>query len=579
MKIALEDTAGDILGKAQRGLRLSDAELAARAGVSESHLGMLKTEGFDLPAIRPVAGALALNAEALLAAANGTYQPADISLRGLASFSTSFEDLLVNSYLVWDEDTKEAAAFDTGTDAAQMLEFLAVKGLTLGKIFLTHTHADHILAMGRLMEKTGAVAWVGDREPVIEGAVAFSAGKTFSIGNFPVETRLTWGHAQGGITYVVQGLDKPLAIVGDAVFAGSMGGGVVSYAEALRTNREEIMTLPDATILACGHGPLTTVGEQKTFNPFLAQTSRTSQHLFFMKKSLAFVGVGRMGGNMARRLSSQGFPVVAVLDSHRQSAEELASEIGARAVTTLAGVTASADVILTVVTDDATQLALYGETGDSLLVGAREKTFLNCATVSPATHCEIERRVENAGAHSLEVCMASSIPQALSGSLYLMCAGKREVFDSVQDVLIPLSEGGRLLRFIGKAGQAAQVKALVNMVMNINTAGLAEGLGLAAALGLDLKTVLEVFSQTGANSRVLATDGEDMLQREHSCFFSAAHAAKDSGIALSLAAEQGLNLPLAVATKAQYDRLVAAGLGDLDKSGVAELTFPGRTRL
>ena len=86
----------------------------------------------------------------------------------------------------------------------------------------------------------------------------------------------------------------------------------------------------------------------------------------------------------------------------------------------------------------------------------------------------------------------------------------------------------------------------------------------------------EVFSQTGANSRVLQTDGEDMQNRDHSCFFSAAHAAKDSGIALNLAKEKGLNLPLSVATKKQYDRMVKEGLGELDKSGIAELTFKGR---
>ena len=173
--------------------------------------------------------------------------------------------------------------------------------------------------------------------------------------------------------------------------------------------------------------------------------------------------------------------------------------------------------------------------------------------------------------------MAASIPQALDGTLYLICGGKREIFDSVQDVLLPLSDEGKLLRYVGPSGQGAQVKALVNMVMNINTAGLAEGLGLAASLGLDLKTVAEVFSQTGANSRVLATDSEDMVNRDHTCFFSAAHAAKDSGIALALAREQRLNLPLAAAAKAQYDRLVAAGLGELDKSSISELTFPGRS--
>jgi 3-hydroxyisobutyrate dehydrogenase-like beta-hydroxyacid dehydrogenase len=146
----------------------------------------------------------------------------------------------------------------------------------------------------------------------------------------------------------------------------------------------------------------------------------------------------------------------------------------------------------------------------------------------------------------------------------------------VKPILEKLSDDGKLLRFIGKTGQAAQVKALVNMVMNINTAGLAEGLGLAAALGLDLKTVAEVFSQTGANSRVLQTDGDDMIQREHSCYFSAAHAAKDSRIALDLAKGARLTLPLATATYGQYARMVEVGLGDLDKSGVAELTFKGR---
>jgi 3-hydroxyisobutyrate dehydrogenase len=295
-----------------------------------------------------------------------------------------------------------------------------------------------------------------------------------------------------------------------------------------------------------------------------------------MSKSIAFVGVGRMGANMARRLKSQGFAVTAVYDSHRPGAETLAAEIGAKAPATLAEITASADIIITVVTDDAAQLGIFPEAGDSLLVGAAGKTFINCATVSPATHREIEKRAEQAGAHSLEACMASSITQALNGTLYLMAGGKKAVFDSVQDVLLPLSDGGKLLRYIGTAGQAAQLKALVNMVMNINTAGLAEGLGLASSLGLDLKTVMEVFSQTGANSRVLATDGEDMVNRDHACFFSGAHAAKDSGIALALAGEQGLSLPLAAATKAQYDRLVAQGLGDLDKSGIAELTFPGR---
>jgi 3-hydroxyisobutyrate dehydrogenase len=295
-----------------------------------------------------------------------------------------------------------------------------------------------------------------------------------------------------------------------------------------------------------------------------------------MKRTVAFVGVGRMGANMARRLKNQGLAVTTVYDVLREGARKLAAEIGATACDTLAAVTAAAEVIFTVVTDDAAQMAIFAESGDSLLLGAEGKTFINCATIAPATHLEVERRAERAGAQSLEACMASSINQALAGTLYLMCGGKEAVFRSVQDILIPLSDEGKLLRYIGPTGKAAQVKALVNMVMNINTAGLAEGLGLASSLGLDLKTVMEVFSQTGANSRVLATDGEDMVNRDHACFFSAAHAAKDSGIALKLAQEAGLDLPLAAAAKAQYDKMVALGLGGLDKSGIAELTFPGR---
>ena len=176
-------------------------------------------------------------------------------------------------------------------------------------------------------------------------------------------------------------------------------------------------------------------------------------------------------------------------------------------------------------------------------------------------------------ARYLEACMASSITQARQGTLYLMCGGRSEVFERARPLLEKLSAS---MRYVGTAGQAAQVKALVNMVMNINTAGLAEGLGLGDALGLDLAMLREVFSQTGANSQVLKTDGEDMQNRDHACFFSAAHAAKDSGIALKLGKARGLKLPLAAATKKQYDRMVAEGLGELDKSGIAELTFKGR---
>lgn len=294
-----------------------------------------------------------------------------------------------------------------------------------------------------------------------------------------------------------------------------------------------------------------------------------------MPETIAFVGVGRMGANMARRLKDCGHTIAAVYDIHAPTASALAAELGAAHAATLAQITASADLVFTVVTDDAAQLSVFSppSTGDSLLIGAKGKTFINCATLTPKIHVEVARRAREAGAEALEACMASSIPQARNGTLYLMCAGERATFERLQPTLLQLSNA---LRYIGPAGQAAQVKALVNMVMNINTAALAEGLGLGNALGLDLDMLREVFAQTGANSQVLKTDGEDMQNRAHDCYFSGAHAAKDSTIAWTLGAEAGLSLPLAAATKLQYDRLVALGRGGLDKSAIAELTFPGR---
>ncbi len=285
---------------------------------------------------------------------------------------------------------------------------------------------------------------------------------------------------------------------------------------------------------------------------------------------IGFVGVGRMGANMARRLKEQGFTIAAVFDVQLEAAKTLAQEVGGEAVAELQQVTQLSDVIITVVTDDKAMKDIYN---GGLLKGSRGKLFINCATVSPAVHAWVEQKARKKGAETLEACMASSITQAREGTLYLICGGSEGAFERAKPILEKLSGS---MRYIGPAGKAAEVKALVNMVMNINTAGLAEGLGLGAALGLDVGLLREVFSQTGAASRVLQTDGEDMQNREHSCFFSAAHAAKDSGIALGLARAQGLKLPLAAATKKQFDVMVKEGLGGLDKSGIAELTFKGR---
>ena len=291
---------------------------------------------------------------------------------------------------------------------------------------------------------------------------------------------------------------------------------------------------------------------------------------------IGFVGVGRMGSNMAKCLKEKGYVIAAVQDSNTTGAELLARELSCEAATSPARVAELCDVVLTVVPYEAAMYEVFAEASPtSLIAHAKGRLFINFATVNPAVHFEIEALVERHGGTNLEALMASSITQAREGTLYLMCGGKESVFEQARSVLQALSSK---LLYIGSAGEATKVKVLVNMVMNCNTAALAEGLGLGDALGLNLTMLREVFSQTGAASRVLETDGEDMQNRDHECYFSAAHAAKDSQIALNLAQSAGLQLPVSQATLDQYQRLVKAGKGELDKSGLAELVFKGRMK-
>jgi glyoxylase-like metal-dependent hydrolase (beta-lactamase superfamily II) len=269
MLIPLEDNFDDILNKAQRGLVLADSQLSAKSGVSLPDLKQLRSGKFDEAMLHKVAPHLELNADALVALGRNRWQPRPVDLEGLLAVNTPFGDMTVNAYLLWDRVSKEAVIFDTGADCSRLLAFLQNNRLSLKLILLTHTHGDHIFDLDRLQEKTGAPAFVSNREP-LQGAESFAEGAIFSVGALKIETRLTWGHSPGGITYLVGGLAKPVAVAGDALFAGSMGGGNVSYADALRTNREEILTLPEETVICPGHGPLTTVGEEKRHNPFFA---------------------------------------------------------------------------------------------------------------------------------------------------------------------------------------------------------------------------------------------------------------------------------------------------------------------
>jgi hydroxyacylglutathione hydrolase len=268
VKIPLEDNFNDIISKAQRGYQLTDAQLAQQAGVPPEAVTQAKEGHFDESVLRKLAVILKLKPDALIASAKKEWYPSDPGrVAGLACFNTTYGDMTVNSYLVWDPATKNGTSFDTGADASGMIKFASDQGIRIQSILLTHTHPDHIADLDKLKQATDAAAFVCKIEQK-PGMEPFEAGRNFRAGALSISTRQTSGHSAGGITFVVEGLPRKIAIVGDALFAGSMGGGGVSYADALRNNCEKILTLPEDTILCPGHGPLTTVGEEKRHNPF-----------------------------------------------------------------------------------------------------------------------------------------------------------------------------------------------------------------------------------------------------------------------------------------------------------------------
>ncbi|HEY9899939.1 MAG TPA: MBL fold metallo-hydrolase [Pantanalinema sp.] len=265
--IPLEDDFNDILGKAIRGRKLDLDALASRASLTPDALRQLLDGSFDEGAVRRLAPLLDLGTETLVAIAKESYHPGAGAPDGLLGFNTPYADFFVNAYLVWDPATRKAVVFDTGSDLSPILKEAEARRLEISLILVTHTHHDHIMCLDALKLATGAPAFASEREPA-KGAETLKEGRRFQVGGLSVEARSTTGHSRGGTSYVVTGLEKPLVVVGDALFAGSMGGGVVSYEDALASNRREVFTLPDETIVCPGHGPLTTIGLEKRHNPF-----------------------------------------------------------------------------------------------------------------------------------------------------------------------------------------------------------------------------------------------------------------------------------------------------------------------
>jgi glyoxylase-like metal-dependent hydrolase (beta-lactamase superfamily II) len=270
-KIALEDAYTDILNKAQKGLRLSVDELAERSGLPAQTIQSIKNGNPDPAALEKLAFVLNLHGPSLVALAEERWYPQAVpSFPGLAMFTTWYGDMTVNSYLVWDPESKLAASFDTGSTCQPMLDFIQANHLTLKKIFITHTHMDHLADLDTLQQKSEADSYGSAAENPL-GLKPLVHQDGLVLGSLRIRVLGTSGHTPGGLSYFIEGLSKPLVVVGDALFAGSMGGAAYAYQEALKNNRERILSLPDTTVICPGHGPLTTIGEEKAHNPFFPE--------------------------------------------------------------------------------------------------------------------------------------------------------------------------------------------------------------------------------------------------------------------------------------------------------------------
>lgn len=269
--IPLEDLFEDLIAKSMRGLHISESELVEKTGVPRDILARLcRGEFCDEAALVKVAKALSLDPRTLAMAASKVWRPRPVTLDGLAMFNMPYRDMRVNAYLVWDPASLVGAVFDTGTDSSLITAKASELGVRIESIFLTHTHNDHIADLDRLKAAAPGVTAYANRAEPWPGTQSFSEGSSFTIGALRLNALTTSGHSKGGTTYFIEGLSRPLAVVGDALFAGSMGGGMVSFADAWKNNREKILTLPDDTVLAPGHGPLSSVGEEKRNNPFFS---------------------------------------------------------------------------------------------------------------------------------------------------------------------------------------------------------------------------------------------------------------------------------------------------------------------
>lgn len=256
--IPLEDAPCDVITKAMRGLNMTPRDLANKAGLNKTQIRAVLDGSTDPSILKKIAPALGLSSVALTALPG--YAPSVSSPAGLHHFVSPFGHAGVNSFAI--THGSSATIFDTGTDASPILRFLEKNSLQPDLICITHRHRDHTACINDFQNTP--VVYPDDLEH----------GTQLTIGNNNHLIILdVSGHANPARAYFYQGLGQPVCIVGDSIFAGSMGGtmSTSSYQTAIRTAKENILSLPPSTVLCPGHGPQTSVHLEQANNPFLNQ--------------------------------------------------------------------------------------------------------------------------------------------------------------------------------------------------------------------------------------------------------------------------------------------------------------------
>ena len=280
--------------------------------------------------------------------------------------------------------------------------------------------------------------------------------------------------------------------------------------------------------------------------------------------TVAFIGLGIMGGPMAANLVKAGFDVVGYNRSPEKVKELV--EKGGRGAEDVASAVAEADVVITMVPDSPDVEAVSAE----IFAGAREGTlYIDMSTIRPDVAVRVAEAGREAGVRVLDAPVSGGEAGAVEGSLSIMVGGSAEDFADARPVLDAV---GKTVVHVGPAGSGQTVKAANQLIVAGNIQLLAEAVVFLEAYGVDMRPALEVLGGGLAGSTVLARKGDGMLAREFKPGFRLALHHKDMGIVTSAAREAGVTIPLGAVVAQLVAAMVARGEGALDHSGLLKLT-------